>query len=79
MYTVQLAAYSTVAEAHALVERLEKKGIHARVSGSTKPFRVRLALHATRRAAVDDVAELKAQSIIGFVTTEEQPSEQKRP
>lgn len=79
MYTVQLAAYSTVAEAHALVERLEKKGIHGRVSGSTKPFRVRLALHATRRAAVDEVAELKAQSIIGFVTTEEQPSEQKRP
>ena len=79
LYTVQLAAYNTRAEANTLVDRLEKKGIHARVSGSTKPFRVRLALHATRRAAVDEVAALKAQSIIGFVTTEEQPSEQKRP
>lgn len=79
MYTVQLAAYNTRAEANALLERLAKRGIHARVSGRTKPFRVRLALHATRRAAVDEVAALKAQSIIGFVTTEEQPSEQKGP
>ncbi len=79
MYTVQLAAYNTLADARALVERLEKRGIHARVSGGTKPFRVRLALHPTRQAAADEVAELKAKSIVGFVTTEEQAPEQKRP
>ncbi|CAN5516666.1 hypothetical protein BH09GEM1_BH09GEM1_42650 [soil metagenome] len=79
MYTVQLAAYNTLADATALVGRLEKKGVHARVSGSAKPFRVRLALHATRQAAVEEVAELKAKSIIGFVTTEEQMPGQKSP
>jgi Uncharacterized protein conserved in bacteria len=61
MFTVQLAAYNTLADAKALVTRLEKKGVHARVSGTTKPFRVRLALHATRQAAADDAAALKGQ------------------
>lgn len=71
MFTVQLAAYNTLADANALVIRLEKKGVHARVSGTTKPFRVRLALRATRQAAADDAAALKAKSIIGFVTDEQ--------
>ncbi|CAN5829804.1 hypothetical protein BH11GEM2_BH11GEM2_02520 [soil metagenome] len=79
MFTVQLAAYNTLADAKGLVARLEKKGIHARISGTAKPFRVRLALHASRQAAVDEVAALKAKSIIGFVTTEEQIAEQKTP
>jgi cell division septation protein DedD len=70
MFTVQLAAYNTLADAKALVARLEKKGVHARVSGTAKPFRVRLALHSTRQAAADDAAALKAKSIIGFVTDE---------
>lgn len=71
MFTVQLAAYNTLADAKALVARLEKKGVHARVSGTAKPFRVRLALHPTRQAALNDAAALKAKSIIGFVTDEE--------
>lgn len=79
MFTVQLAAYNTLAQATALVARLEKKGVHARVSGTAKPFRVRLALHSTRKAAVDDAAALKAKSIVGFVTTEEQIAEPKAP
>jgi cell division septation protein DedD len=79
MFTVQLAAYNTLADAKGLVARLEKKGIHARVSGTAKPFRVRLALHTTRQAAADEVAALKTKSIIGFVTTEEQIAELKTP
>lgn len=71
MFTVQLAAYNTLADANALLARLEKKGVHARVSGTAKPFRVRLALHSTRQAAVDDAAALKAKKIIGFVTDEQ--------
>jgi cell division septation protein DedD len=78
MFTVQLAAYNTLADAQALVARLEKKGVHARVSGTAKPFRVRLALHSTRQAALDDAAALKAKSIIGFVT-DEQIAEPKAP
>lgn len=78
MFTVQLAAYNTLADANALVDRLEKKGVHARVSGTAKPFRVRLALRATRQAALDDAAALKAKSIVGFVT-DEQVMEPKSP
>ena len=78
MFTVQLAAYNTLADAKALVARLEKRGVRARVSGTAKPFRVRLALHSTRQAAADDAAALKAKSIIGFVT-DEQVAEPKAP
>ena len=71
MYTVQIAAYGNLADAKALVARLEKKGVHARVSGTAKPFRVRLALHSTRQAAAQDYEALKAKSIVGFVTDEQ--------
>ena len=78
MFTVQLAAYNTLADAKAFVARLERKGVHARVSGISKPFRVRLALHPTRQAAADDAAALRAKAIIGFVTDEQVP-ERKSP
>lgn len=79
MFTVQLAAYNSLADATALVAKLETRGIHARISGTVKPFRVRLGLHATRQAALKEAADLKAKAIIGFVTTEEQTAERKRP
>ena len=79
MFTVQLAAYSTLQEATALIAKLEKRGVHARVSGTSKPFRVRLALHPTRQAAAGERDELNTKSIIGFVTTEERTPEQKSP
>lgn len=79
MFTVQVAAYTTLAEATALVARLEKKGVHAHVSGVAKPYRVHLTLHPTRQAALDEAAALKAQSIVGFVTTEEQTAAPKTP
>ena len=78
-FTIQLAAYNTRAEAERLVARLRPTGVTARVSGATKPFRVRLDFYPTRQAALEEVAALKRRGIIGFVTTEGPPPEDKRP
>lgn len=79
LYTIQLAAFNTLAEANRLVATLGKRDVDARVSGDKKPFRVRLQFYATRQAAAAEVAALKARGIISFVTTEEPPVEQKTP
>lgn len=70
-YTVQVAAYNTRADADGLVKKLAARGIKARVSGTSKPFRVRLALHATRKEATDEAAALRKRGIEGFVAEEE--------
>lgn len=69
-HTIQVAAYPTRVTAELLVAKLAARGVKARVSGTTKPFRVRLDFYPTREAAQDAVASLKARGIIGFVTTE---------
>lgn len=74
-YTIQLAAFNTRAEADRLIAKLKKSGVNARVSGTVKPFRVRLDFYPTRDAAAAEVASLKARGIIGFVTTETPPKE----
>ena len=79
IYTIQLAAYNTRPDAEQLVKKLEAKGVAARVSGTTKPFRVRLTFFPTRQAAQDEVAALKQRGIIGFVTTEERAPAGKSP
>lgn len=78
-HTIQLAAFNTQAEADRLVAKLGKSGVSARVSGTAKPFRVRMGFYATRQAAQDEVVALKQRGIIGFVTTEEPPAEAKTP
>lgn len=70
VWTIQLAAYNTRADAEALVRKLAARGVKARVSGNAKPFRVRLDYYDTRQAAAARVAELKQNGIIGFVTDE---------
>jgi cell division protein FtsN len=70
-YTVQVAAYDTRADADALVKKLAARGITARVSGTSKPFRVRLGLHATRKEATDEAAALRKRGIGGFVAEEQ--------
>jgi cell division protein FtsN len=70
IWTIQLAAYSTKADAERLVKKLAAKGVEARISGEAKPFRVRLDYYATRQAAAAEVAALKQRGIIGFVTDE---------
>lgn len=79
IYTIQLAAYNTRTDAEQLVKKLESKGVAARVSGTAKPFRVRLDFYPTRQAAQEEVALLKQRGIIGFVTTEERAPEGKSP
>ena len=79
VYTIQLAAYNTRAEAERLIIKLGASGVKARVSGAMKPFRVRLDFYLTRQAALDEVASLRQRGIIGFVTTEEPAPEGKTP
>jgi cell division protein FtsN len=71
---VQLAAYSTRPDAERLVAKLATRGVKARVSGTAKPFRVRLDFYRTRKEAADVVAGLKARGIVGFVTEETPPA-----
>jgi hypothetical protein len=78
-YTVQLAAYETRPPAEALVTKLATRGVKARVSGTSKPFRVRLDFYRTRQEAADVVAALKQRGMIGFVTEEAPPAEAKSP
>ena len=74
IWTIQLAAYNTKADAERLVHKLAAKGVKARISGDAKPFRVRLDYYATRQAAAAEVAALKQRGIIGFVTDEPRPA-----
>jgi cell division septation protein DedD len=73
-WTIQLAAYNTRPDAERLIAKLAGRGVKARISGATKPYRVRLDYYKTRQDATTAVAELKARGIIGFVTEEAKPS-----
>jgi cell division septation protein DedD len=73
-YTVQLAAYDTRGEAEAMVKRLAARGVHARVSGTSKPFRVRLGLHASRKDATAEAAVMRKRGFDGFVAEEAAPA-----
>ena len=79
MYTIQLAAYDTRPPAEQLVRKLATRGVTARVSGTAKPFRVRLDFYRTRQEAANVVSALKARGIIGFVTEEVPPTETRSP
>ena len=70
IWTIQLAAYNTRADAEQLVRKLAARDVKARISGDAKPFRVRLDYYQTRQEAAEHVAELKQRGIIGFVTEE---------
>lgn len=79
MYTIQLAAYDTRAPAEALVRKLATRGVKARVSGSAKPFRVRLDFYRSRQEATNVVSALKARGIVGFVAEEVPPAGTRSP
>jgi len=51
MWSVQVAAVSTSAEATAMVQRLRDRGYDARIDGTSAPFRVRFGRFPTRAAA----------------------------
>jgi cell division septation protein DedD len=79
MYTIQVAAYDSRPPAEQLVRKLATRGVKARVSGTAKPFRVRLDFYRTRHDAVSAVASLKARGIVGFVAEEVPPAEARSP
>lgn len=67
-YTLQIAAYTSKADAAALVKRLKARELDARVVEGTKLYRVRVGHYPTRAAAAAMQAELKAKKITAFVT-----------
>ena len=67
-FTVQVAAYTSRAEADRLAKTLKARGIDARVAASARLFRVRVGRYATRAAATDAAKNLKARNVKGFVT-----------
>ena len=67
-FTLQVAAYTTRAEADRLARSLKARGIDARITGTSKLFRVRVGHYATRAAATAAAKALKARNIKGFVT-----------
>lgn len=79
MFTIQLAAYDSRSPADQLVRKLGLRGVKARVSGTEKPFRVRLDFYRSRQEAARAVAALKTRGIIGFVTEEVPPAEARSP
>lgn len=70
-YTIQVAAFDTKAEADQLADRLNTRGLTARVYGAAKPFRVRIGRFATQEAANDLLKQLRTQGVNGFVTVAE--------
>lgn len=66
-YAVQVAAYTTRTDAEALVKRLARRDVRARVVGTSKPFRVWTGNYATRAEAVAAQQKLRLQKIEGFV------------
>jgi cell division protein FtsN len=66
-YSVQVAAYTTKAQADKLVSTLTIRGYAARVDGSVSPFRVRIGRYATTAEAEDALRKIKAKHMDGFV------------
>lgn len=67
VYSVQIAAYDTRAQATAVVKRLQKRGISARIDGDRKPFRVRVGRYGSRADAAASLAKLKRKGQSGFI------------
>jgi cell division protein FtsN len=70
-YSVQIAAYNVKSQADAMVAKLKKRGYEARVSGTVKPFRVRIGHYPTEAQANAVMRSLKAKQINGFVVKAE--------
>lgn len=75
-YTLQVAAYTTRAEADRLAKRLTDRGLDARVVGTAKLFRVRIGRYETRAAAATAQKELKTKNKIDAFVTEATNEEQ---
>ncbi|MEP6491656.1 MAG: SPOR domain-containing protein [bacterium] len=67
-FTLQVAAYTSRADADALAKRLKARGIDVRVAGTKALYRVRIGHYETRAAAAAAAAQLKTKKIVAFVT-----------
>jgi cell division protein FtsN len=67
-FTLQVAAYTSRPEASALVAKLKKRSIDARVDPAGKLFRVRIGHYPTHDAAAAAAAALKARKIDAFIS-----------
>jgi hypothetical protein len=67
-YTLQVASYTSKADADRLTNRLKARGLDARLVGVTKVYRVRVGHYETRAAATAAARQLKAKKIDAFVT-----------
>jgi TolA-binding protein len=72
-YTVQVAAFSTLALANGLRDVLVARGYPARVVGAAKPFRVRVGRYATRAVAEAAASAMRAKKLTAYVTSAETP------
>ncbi|MGH7649091.1 MAG: SPOR domain-containing protein, partial [Gemmatimonadaceae bacterium] len=72
-YTLQVAAFSTLASATGLRDVLVARGYPARVVGTTKPFRVRVGRYATRADADAAAKAMRAKKFTAYVTSAETP------
>jgi cell division septation protein DedD len=70
-FSVQVAAYGTVAEAQRLVKKYRANGYDARVAGTVAPFRVRIGRFKTRPEAAALAKVLKEKSGAAFVVVAE--------
>lgn len=70
-YTVQVAAYNNKGQAETLRKSLAARGYQARASQSGGTWRVRIGRYATRQAALDAAARIKAKKMAAFVTEAE--------
>jgi cell division septation protein DedD len=68
-FALQVAAYSTRADADRLVARLKTQSVTARVVGTQRPFRVRIGTFASRADAERRQRELKARGIETIIVT----------
>ena len=72
-YTVQVAAFSTLASANGLRDALVARGYPARVVGTAKPFRVRIGRYATRAEADAAARAMRAKKLTAYATSAETP------
>ena len=67
-FSLQIAAFTSHADADALVKKLKSRKFEARVVPSGKLYRVRVGRFATRAEAVAQQKALKTKKISSFVT-----------
>ena len=70
-FSVQIAAYSTQADAERLAESYRKGGAEARVDGTAAPFRVRVGRYATREEANKVAEDFRRRGQAAFVVVVE--------